>query len=93
MPVRLKGLHYINTVSFMDKILALMRPFMKKELIDVLHLHSTVESFSKNVSTDQLPNEYGGKAGTFNELRGTFQLFRIIEHFEQKYQFQREATS
>lgn len=72
MPVRLKGLHYINAVSFMDKILALMRPFMKKELLDVLELHSTVESFSKNVFSDQLPNEYGGKAGTFNELRGIF---------------------
>ncbi len=54
----------------MDKILALMRPFMKKELIDVLELHPTVESFSKNVFREQLPNEYGGKAGTFNELQG-----------------------
>lgn len=70
MPVRLKGLHYINTVSFMDKILALMRPFMKKELMDVLELHSSVDSFLKNVNREQLPNEYGGKAGTFNELRG-----------------------
>lgn len=72
MPVRLKGLHYLNTVSFMDKILSLMRPFMKKELMDVLELHSTLDSFSKNVYPDQLPNEYGGKAGTFNELRGIF---------------------
>lgn len=70
MPVRLKGLHYINTVSFMDKILALMRPFMKKELMDVLELHSTLESFSKNVFPEQMPNEYGGKAGTFRELQG-----------------------
>lgn len=81
MPVRLKGLHYINTVSFMDKILALMRPFMKKELIDVLHLHSTVESFSKNVFADQLPNEYGGKAGTFNELRGIVLAFTNLRTF------------
>lgn len=72
MPVRLKGLHFINTVSFMDKLLALMRPFMKKELLDVLELHSSVESFGKNVFPEQLPNEYGGTAGTFNELRGIF---------------------
>lgn len=69
MPVRLKGLHFINTVSFMDKILALMRPFMKKELMDVMQLHTTVESFKKNVFPEQLPNDYGGTAGTFDELR------------------------
>ncbi|XP_037037520.1 alpha-tocopherol transfer protein-like [Bradysia coprophila] len=69
LPVRLKGLHFVNTVSFMDKVLALMRPFMKRELLDVLELHSTVESLRKHVFPEQLPNEYGGKAGTFDELR------------------------
>lgn len=43
---------------------------MKKELMDVLELHLSVHEFSKNVYQDQLPTEYGGKAGTFKELQG-----------------------
>lgn len=54
----------------MDKILALMRPFMKKELMDVLQLHGNLDSFDKYVPRDMLPNECGGKAGPLKELQG-----------------------
>ncbi|EFA05290.2 Alpha-tocopherol transfer protein-like [Tribolium castaneum] len=60
MPLRLKGLHYFNIVPFMDKILALMRPFMKKELLDMLYLHNTVDDLVKFVPRECLPLDYGG---------------------------------
>ncbi|XP_044261175.1 alpha-tocopherol transfer protein-like [Tribolium madens] len=60
MPLRLKGLHYFNTVPFMDKILALMKPFMKKELLNMLYLHNTVDDLAKFVPKECLPQEYGG---------------------------------
>lgn len=36
MPVRLKAIHVLNTVWFMNKVLALIKPFMKQELYDMV---------------------------------------------------------
>lgn len=67
MPVRIKGLHFINTVSFMDKFLALMKPFMKKELLDMLHLHSTVDTLEPFVPRKIMFKDYGGAKETREE--------------------------
>lgn len=37
MPVRLKAIHVLNAVWFMDKIIALIRPFMKRELYEMVN--------------------------------------------------------
>ena len=34
MPIRLTGIHYVNTVPFINIIMNMMKPFMKKELMD-----------------------------------------------------------
>uniref|UniRef100_A0A8D8X432 Alpha-tocopherol transfer protein-like n=1 Tax=Cacopsylla melanoneura TaxID=428564 RepID=A0A8D8X432_9HEMI len=38
-PVRLKGIHVLNTKSLIDKILYIIKPFMKKELLSLIHFH------------------------------------------------------
>ncbi|XP_012282781.1 alpha-tocopherol transfer protein-like isoform X1 [Orussus abietinus] len=68
LPVRLKGMHFMNTSPVMDVILGMMKPFMKKELMDMLHMHSTTESLTKYIPLEALPNEQGGKAGPLAEL-------------------------
>ncbi|XP_063929669.1 retinaldehyde-binding protein 1-like isoform X2 [Zophobas morio] len=60
MPLRLKELHFVNTVPFMDKILAMIKPFMKMEIMDMLHLHSNVDGLVKYVPAECLPEDYGG---------------------------------
>ncbi|XP_046141074.1 uncharacterized protein LOC114879609 [Osmia bicornis bicornis] len=68
LPVRLKGLHFMNITSVMDVILNMMKPFMKKELLDMLHTHTNLETLSKFLPLDALPNETGGKAGAIAQL-------------------------
>ncbi|KAL9896384.1 alpha-tocopherol transfer protein-like isoform 1-T4 [Glossina fuscipes fuscipes] len=69
LPVRLIGLHFINIVPFMDKILALMYPFMKKELVDMLYVHSNLDEFYKFVPKNILPGEIGGEELESAQLR------------------------
>ncbi|XP_037027443.1 alpha-tocopherol transfer protein-like [Bradysia coprophila] len=70
LPIRLKAIHFINTVSFMDKVLALMKPFTKKELMNMLQLHATMDTFlDKCVPKSAMPNEYGGSAGDAEKMR------------------------
>ncbi|XP_055590417.1 uncharacterized protein LOC129742534 [Uranotaenia lowii] len=71
-PIRLKGFQFLNTVSFMDKILFIIKPFMKKELFDALKLHTNVESLLEIVPSKCLPDEYGGSAGKYQHLKENF---------------------
>ncbi|XP_058791001.1 alpha-tocopherol transfer protein-like [Phymastichus coffea] len=68
VPIRLKALHFMNTTSVMDFILGLMKPFMKKELMDSLFLHNTLKSLEKHIPLEILPNEAGGKAGPMMDI-------------------------
>lgn len=38
LPVRLKGIHVLNTQSIVDKIMMLVKPFMKKELLSMVNI-------------------------------------------------------
>ncbi|XP_043593190.1 uncharacterized protein LOC122572371 [Bombus pyrosoma] len=69
IPVRIKGIHFINTPSVMDVILNMAKPFMKKELWNMIHLHSSLKTLEEYVSLDLLPNEIGGKAGSLAEMQ------------------------
>lgn len=76
----------------MDKVMGLFRPFTKKELMDMFQLHTTPESFKRFVFPEQIPNEYGGTAGTFRELQGKMSWTFCWFYFE-KCSFQRKATN
>ncbi|KAH9638775.1 hypothetical protein HF086_002015 [Spodoptera exigua] len=39
MLLKIKSLHFLNAPSFMDKLMMILRPFMKKELLDMLSIH------------------------------------------------------
>ena len=39
LPIRLKAIHVINTVWIMDKLLAIMKPFIKSELFNLVRIY------------------------------------------------------
>ncbi|XP_056646739.1 uncharacterized protein LOC130451618 [Diorhabda sublineata] len=69
LPVRIKYIHIINVASFVDKLLAIIKPFMKKELLDALLLHTDMETFYKYVPKEILPVDYGGCCQNVQKLR------------------------
>lgn len=60
MPLKIKGLHFINIGNVMDKILVLIKPFMKKELLEVLHTHPTMETIYKMIPKELFPKDFPG---------------------------------
>lgn len=61
LPVRLKGLHIVRQSYAFDILFALIRPFMKKKLVDRIHFHGmNFEKLHEEVPPSILPEEYGG---------------------------------
>ncbi|CAF4886691.1 unnamed protein product [Pieris macdunnoughi] len=87
MLVKLKEVHFLNATSLIDKLMMLIKPFMKKELLDILRIHQrdsdTLDPF---VYSHSLPKEDGGDFKSRNILKEE-QLRRIeanLEFFEKE---------
>ncbi|KAJ3665874.1 hypothetical protein Zmor_001339 [Zophobas morio] len=61
MPIRLKSIHVINAVPFMDKVMALVKPLMSSKLFQMVQIHSTLDSLYDYVPRECLPVDYGGE--------------------------------
>ncbi|XP_071581299.1 alpha-tocopherol transfer protein-like [Temnothorax nylanderi] len=79
LPVRLKGFHIMNSSPVMDVIMNMMRPFMKKQLMDMFHIHTTSDTLEKFIPLEVLPNESGGQAGSLQELHDK-QVKKLVDH-------------
>lgn len=60
LPLRLKAVHFINMVPMIERILAMARPFLKKELLEMIHFHTNVDGLFPFIPQRNLPVEYGG---------------------------------
>lgn len=85
IPVRLKAIHIINTLPFLDIILGMLKPLMKKELYDLIKLHPTLDTLYPHVPQEVLPREYGGTADSIQEIheKTIEQLLDNVEFFKQ----------
>ncbi|XP_035793773.1 alpha-tocopherol transfer protein-like [Anopheles albimanus] len=72
LPIRLKQIHFINVNPLMNRIMFLVRPFMRKDVQEMINMHVTNDTLYSVIPQESLPNEYGGKAGTFEEMDKSF---------------------
>lgn len=77
MPVRIRGLQFFNIVPFVDKILLLVKPFMKKSLFEMLQLHTTIDPVYEHIPPKMFPRDYTeGSAPSIEDLNGRWLSFR-----------------
>lgn len=72
LPLRLKSIHVLNTGYFIDKVMAIIKPFAKKEVLDMVHFHPAdmdMELFyEKWVPKRCLPEDLGGDLPPVRDL-------------------------
>ncbi|XP_063696841.1 clavesin-1-like [Culicoides brevitarsis] len=67
--VRLKGIIFFNGVAFMDKVAAIIKPFLTKEYEELFKVYSKVEDLAEFMPLEMLPCDYkGGKEDTMMNL-------------------------
>nr|XP_026493159.1 alpha-tocopherol transfer protein-like [Vanessa tameamea] len=70
MPIRLKQIHVVNAPPFIDKIYGALKPFIKKEITEMIHFHPPKsDTLYKYLSKDDLPSNYGGTRPSMAELK------------------------
>lgn len=72
VPFKMVQNHFINCSPMMDKFMSLIRPFMKKEVIDTIHFHTSLETLYDTISRDLLPFEFGGTAGSIEDIHAAW---------------------
>lgn len=69
IPLRISHSHYINCSPVFIRFFNLVRPFLKKELSDMLHFYSDdYKQLYEFIPQELLPAEYGGNAGSREEI-------------------------
>ncbi|XP_028158141.1 alpha-tocopherol transfer protein-like [Ostrinia nubilalis] len=70
IPIRLKQVHVINAPAYISKIHAICKPFIKAEVAKLIKFHEpNTDTLYKDIPQDLLPEEYGGKAGSIDQLK------------------------
>lgn len=79
MLVKLKEVHFLNAPPFMDKLMMVLKPFMKNSLLRILQIHEiNSQVIYKYVPKEAFPRDCGGSYKDFKTLRGTYWNKHII---------------
>lgn len=70
LPIRIESMHFINPPYFVAKAMALIKPFLKGELSNKVHVHEKLEDLDPFIPIKSLPADYGGQEKQIKELSG-----------------------
>ncbi|KAK9507039.1 hypothetical protein O3M35_008869 [Rhynocoris fuscipes] len=61
-PIRVVKIAFINTSPVIKKMISLVKPFLSKDLINMMSFHTSADSFFKDMDKNNIPEDYGGEA-------------------------------
>ncbi|KAJ0172875.1 hypothetical protein K1T71_011051 [Dendrolimus kikuchii] len=62
MLIKINGVNFLNAPYFMDKVMMLIRPFLKKALLDIINIHPVGDTSIFDIVPKRLfPKECGGE--------------------------------
>lgn len=71
MFVRLEEFHFINVPSFMDKLMTMFKPFMKENMLQIVHSHHAgSNTLNEYLPIAALPKDAGGENSDSTILKG-----------------------
>ncbi|XP_033341615.1 alpha-tocopherol transfer protein-like [Megalopta genalis] len=73
MPFRLHRVHFLHAPAFVESVLNIFYPLLKEKLVQKFRVHTGGgEELHPFMDKDILPNEYGGRAGTLEDLNDSW---------------------
>lgn len=101
-PLNVKAIHVLNTVPFLDKIIAIVKPFLRSEMFNKIHFHPSNMDYEKFyqewIPKSCLPSDYGGDLESIenlhNQQRETFLLMRdyfLMEEGQMNFEYDKCA--
>lgn len=71
-PLDVKEVHILNTVPFLNMLIAMVKPYLRSEMMKKIHFHSSnlnyEEFYKKFVPKSHLPSDYGGDLDSVETL-------------------------
>lgn len=79
-PLKIKGVHIVNSSSLLDKLVMLLRPFLSSKAMKALRFHKPNSSTLYDyIPREILPEEFGGNCGSI-ESHKLYWIRRTEEH-------------
>ncbi|KAK4878926.1 hypothetical protein RN001_007072 [Aquatica leii] len=88
VPMKISSVQVVNATYYMDLAFSVAKPFVKKEVMDLIHFHRGENQMeilqTQYIPKQYLPKEYGGDLESISTYRqeGIDDLFRLQEYFD-----------